>query len=107
MPSRTPILRYLFAALTLVLGSLAEPLRGQESPELSAAAVRQSIDKGVSFLRNTQMRNGQWNEMNLYEGGVTALVALALLNCGVPTTDPDLAEALKLLETQGRERMTV
>ena len=107
MPSRTLILRYFIIALAFALGCMAEPSRGQETPELSAAAVRQAIDKGVSFLRNTQMKNGQWNEMNLYEGGVTALVALSLLNCGVPTTDPDLARALKLLETQGRDRMTV
>ena len=89
MPSRPLNMRFIIAALAIAMALLTRPLCGQEDAELSAAAVRQAIDKGVSFLRNTQLKNGQWNEMNLYEGGVTALVAISLLNCGVPTTDPD------------------
>lgn len=107
MPGPARCLRFTALALALSLGCGSPVARAQQSDELTAAAVRSAIDKGVAFLRSTQLRNGQWSEVSMYEGGVTALAALALLNCGVPPNDPDLERALKLLETQGRERMTV
>lgn len=80
---------------------------GQGNRDLSAERVRESIDNGVAFLKHTQQRNGQWPDIQIYENGTTALVALALLNCGVPPTDPSLAAALRVLENQGRGNMTV
>jgi len=64
--------------------------------------VKKSIDKGVRYLRKTQMENGSW-EVNLpaavYPGGWTSLAVLALLNSGVPVDDPVVANGLTYLRS--------
>src|SRR5574338_453100 len=67
--------------------------------------VRKAIDDGVRFLKKEQSRT-QWNwegvVLNLLadmEGGVTALVTLALLNCGLKPTEIEVAKAIEYLRT--------
>src|SRR6476659_6778339 len=67
--------------------------------------VRKAIDDGVRYLKKEQSRT-QWNwegvVLNLLadmEGGVTALVTLALLNCGLKQTDVEIAKAIDYLRT--------
>ena len=67
--------------------------------------VRRAIENGVRFLKNQQSKT-QWNwegvVLNLIadmEGGVTALVTLALLNCGVKPTEKEVAKAIEYLRT--------
>ena len=65
--------------------------------------VRKTIEKGVAFLKKEQ-KQGKWEGVVLnlladMEGGVTALVTLALLNCGEKPDSPAVAEALKYLRT--------
>src|SRR4051812_28161480 len=62
--------------------------------------VRKSIDKGVAYLKTQQSPQGNWEGIVLtfladMDGGATALVSLALLNCGVKPEDPSLARALE------------
>jgi hypothetical protein len=64
--------------------------------------VRKAIDKGVLFLKKQQSPQGNWEGIVLtfladMEGGATALVTLALLNCGVKPEDPAVAKALEYL----------
>lgn len=64
--------------------------------------VRKGIDKGVAFLKSKRNGQGNWEGIVLtyvadMEGGTTALVALALLNCGVKPDDQSLARALEYL----------
>ena len=67
--------------------------------------VRKAIDEGVRYLRNQQSKkDGNWegiviNLLADMEGGVTALVTLALLNCGVKRDDPAIVKALDYLRT--------
>ena len=81
--------------------------QGVRGNDVSAEEVKQSIERGIEFLRSKQSPNGAWSEDQNNEFGITALCTLALLNCGVPATDPLVAQPLKLLENQGRQHITV
>jgi prenyltransferase/squalene oxidase-like repeat protein len=71
------------------------PLRA----EVTAAAVDESIRAGVKFLLDRQDKaSGSWTEYPGEPGGLTALVTLALLNCGESKDDPRIAKALDYLE---------
>ena len=65
--------------------------------DLTASDVQRAIDGGVEFLRRQQLRNGSWGDYSAYTGGKTALCALAMLSCGVPKEDPQLALAIEYL----------
>ena len=65
--------------------------------EITAEQVRQSIDRGVAYLKREQRKDGSWPEHPTLAGGVTGLATLALLNCGVPADDPQIRAALAYL----------
>lgn len=61
---------------------------------MSAAEVRRAIQAAVDYLK-TQGGNGTWAGNAQYTGGVTSLATLALLNAGLPSTDPLMASAIR------------
>jgi hypothetical protein len=90
-------------ALALSLTALvpARPRAAEPAEDQLVEDVRQAIKRGVDFLR-AQQRGGNWetNEVKLnYPGGFTCLALLALLNSGVPATDPAVQDGLKYLRT--------
>ncbi len=66
--------------------------------ELTAGKVRASIENGVKFLKETQNADGSWDKFR-FDGDVTALATLALINSGVSTQDPKLRRALNELKS--------
>jgi Domain of unknown function (DUF4159) len=61
--------------------------------------VKKSIDRGVAYLRREQAANGSWEKggvggIGFTTGGQTCLAMLALLNAGVPPTDPVILSGL-------------
>ena len=66
-------------------------------------AIRQSIDKAVSYLRSTQSNAGSWSASPRTGIGPTAIVLAGLLDAGVPVDDPMITAGLKLLESSARE----
>jgi hypothetical protein len=86
-------------AIVLVLAIIA-PVVAQAQPQrdrpVDAAQVLEAIERGVAYLKREQVR-GRWQEMASYEGGVSSLCTLALLNSGVPVEDPAIQSALKYL----------
>jgi hypothetical protein len=64
---------------------------------VDAAQVLEAINRGVAYLKREQLPRGRWNEMTGYDGGVTALCTLALLNSGVEVDDPVVRNALDYL----------
>src|SRR5262249_14887683 len=75
-------------------------VRPQAKKEPLVDQVRKSIDNGVKFIRSQQRANGSWELYPLlggYEGGATSLALLALMNSGVPATDPAIQQGLKYL----------
>lgn len=69
-----------------------------------AAAVETARRKAVRFLTERQSKDGTWRAtLSTFvdmPGGETALVALALLEAGVPPTDPALVKAVGDLAAQ-------
>jgi hypothetical protein len=101
MPMRFQPPLFAIAAVSVVTivaptGSVAQ--RNAERP-VDAAQVLAAIDRGVAYLKREQTPRGRWNEMAGYDGGVTALCTLALLNAGVPVDDPAVRKALVSLRT--------
>jgi hypothetical protein len=68
--------------------------------------------RAVKYLKEKQGKEGDWEEHALpvlggMKGGVTALVALALLEAGVPANEPAITKAVEYLVTLKSERTYV
>ncbi|HEY2893728.1 MAG TPA: hypothetical protein VGJ16_05935, partial [Pirellulales bacterium] len=85
--------RILIVALALL--TLARTSRAEITPE----QVRTSIDRAVAYLERQQTPSGAWTDHPAYNGGITALCTLALLNCGVEPQDERISRALKHLRS--------
>ena len=60
--------------------------------------VKRAIDEGVAYLRDLEHGRGRWDEFS--GRSTTGLVLLALLNAGVPPTDPLIQRGLKTLRDE-------
>src|SRR4051812_1166591 len=101
----------LLLSITVLAGLGVLVLRPGDAPAQPAPTkpeeelvnkVRDSIKLGVNYLKTKQNTDGNWEGIVLnlladMEGGATALVVLALLNCGEKPDDPYLAKALDYL----------
>ena len=64
---------------------------------VSAVAVRQAIQRGVTWLKSQQRDDGTWGDYNIYRGGLTSLAMHALLTCGEPINDPAIERGLHVV----------
>lgn len=80
---------------TFLLSPFSEPVVGRE--ELSASAVNQAIERGVAYLRRQQGERGNWEEYGNQPTGTTSLGVMALLNAGIPKSDPSVVKALEYI----------
>ncbi|MFW5840575.1 MAG: DUF4159 domain-containing protein [Planctomycetota bacterium] len=62
--------------------------------EVTHEQVQNAVRKAVANLRNSQAGDGTWKRYGSYEGGNTALAALALINAGISPNDPAVAKAV-------------
>ena len=86
----------------LLLSNCAYAQRGAPKVELTAERVRTAIRQGSEYLL-AELRNTE-GELGRYEGGVTALCTLALLESGVPVKEPRIQRALAFLRKVGPEK---
>src|SRR5262245_12573968 len=92
-------------SLGVMLGvprSLAGAAAPKKPDEELVDRVRDAMTKGVRYLKKKQSKEGHWEDAVLdfliqMRGGTTALVTLALLNCGEKPDDPAVAKALRYL----------
>jgi hypothetical protein len=87
--------------LLALLGLLGLPVRADQEE-----AVRTAVERGVAYLKNQQSHDGTWffggRSLDAdHDVGVAALVGLALLESGVPGSDPVIDKAAQLV----RDRM--
>ncbi len=66
--------------------------------------VRESIQRGIAYLKRQQKVDGSWAEWNGLPGTTSSLCALALLNAGVKPSDPDMQRALGYLRKVRTDR---
>ncbi len=93
--------RWIVILMAIALGIVPTWTEAQ-GPDLTAAAVLKSIDRGVRFLTAQQRADGSWvNDLEAGDTshvvGVTALTTLALINCGRTSQDPNVRKALAYL----------
>ncbi len=77
------------------------PLAGQQAEEKFQKDIAAAREKAIEFLKKEQ-KDGKWegaviNALADMEGGFSALVALSLLEAGVPANDPVVTKAIKYL----------
>ncbi len=89
--------------LLALLATAQPPAAGDETD--TVRRVNAAIDKGVQYLRSQHSKDKQWEGLWLnmlagMDGGVTSLATLAMLNCGVPVDDREVASALQWLRKQ-------
>lgn len=99
----------LMVALAVAVAA-AVPKDGKADEEFRAK-VNTARDKAVKFLKEKQDKKGSWESavpsLATFEGGITALVALSLLEAGVPADDPTITKAVKYLLTVELKRTYV
>ena len=77
--------------------SPAETTRAAE-PEYVAPGTQAAIDKGIAYLRKTQLADGGWPavaESGRSEMGISTVATLGLLRAGLPASDPMVEKAIK------------
>lgn len=119
---RVPAVRAAVFVCLLVLTCLAsaEPRSGAQPPgeiqpapkaappagpvkALTQAVIDEAVDRGVSYLRQTQTPFGSWGKGQStgagggWAVGYTALCGIALIEAGIPPNDPGLQKALKVV----------
>src|SRR3954454_18840593 len=86
----------ILAIVTIVAPTKLLAQKAAERP-IDASQVMAAIDHGIAYLKSQQGPRGQWSELPGYDGGVTALCTLALINSGVPVTDPVVSKGVNAL----------
>ncbi len=94
-------LRSPVAVLAIVAIVAPTTLLAQKAAErpIDAAQVVSGIEHGIAYLKSQQGPRGRWSELPGYDGGVTALCTLALINSGVPITDPVVSKGVDALRS--------
>jgi len=69
--------------------------------DITAEQVRESIRRGVAFLKSRQQSDGSFDENPTYPGGRTALATLALIQAGEDVESPTIERALEYLRSLG------
>ncbi|QDT15595.1 prenyltransferase/squalene oxidase repeat-containing protein [Alienimonas californiensis] len=72
---------------------------GTEAPD--AAEINAARQRGIDFLRTTQNDDGGWSSKESL--GISAIVAVSLLDSGLAADSPTIAKALDYLEANVRE----
>jgi hypothetical protein len=71
--------------------------------DVTPESVNNAIRFGVSYLHSKQRPDGSWHDFEspfAQPGAITALITLALLNCGEKPDEPHVQAALDFLERQ-------
>ena len=86
--------------MLIAVVAVATIVRPAPAADVDAQEVREAIRQAVKYLKAKQQRpRGNWGEYAGAPGGMTALVTLALLNCGEDPRDEHMRQALTYLST--------
>jgi hypothetical protein len=75
----------------------AEPAANVEQRKINEA-----IDRGVQFLRNSRLPNGNWPSSGMWVLGHSALPGLTLLECQVPANDPVIQQTAQYVRAAAK-----
>ncbi|WP_254509858.1 DUF4159 domain-containing protein [Anatilimnocola floriformis] len=105
MPRQMSGKTVLTAVLVVIVALLPRTSNAQPGMELhkevTAETVNNAIRYGVGYLHSKQKPDGSWADFEspfAQPGAITALITLALLNCGEKIDEPHVKAALEYLE---------
>ena len=106
------VLRLVFACLALTTAAFVAPAAPPAEDRDAVGKVNRAIDLGVQYLKRNHRPRENWEGYLAYkmagmDGGVTALAALALLNCGEKADSAEVKAALDYLRRTDRQRTYV
>jgi hypothetical protein len=90
-------------AVLLIGCTVVAPLAAQQNGDLDPEKVRRALDRAVDYLKRQQNLNGSWSAFQSWD--TTPLVALALLNAGVPASDNTIRKALQYLREREYDKV--
>ncbi|MBC7817747.1 MAG: hypothetical protein IAG10_12710, partial [Planctomycetaceae bacterium] len=94
---------WMRTALIVCLTALSLPTIGwSQAPAPNESQITQARLKGVEFLKSKQLDDGSW-EFPAHEVGITALCTLALLENGVPQSDPVIDKGHRFVKKSTKE----
>src|SRR5262245_29998309 len=92
-------IRFYLCVSLITVALIAAPITTNNArAEVTTEQVNAAIASGVAFLEKQQRPDGRWTDHESETGGATALITLALLNCGRTPSDPSVKKALDYLE---------
>jgi hypothetical protein len=76
-----------------------------QNASIDPAKLKAAVEKGVAWLKAKQAADGSFapdgaGQTQSYPEGYTALVALTLIKCGVPRTDPAVLKAFEYIKSK-------
>jgi hypothetical protein len=89
-------------SLTVLLAPAADALA-----DVTSRQVKDTVAQAIADIKSQQQNNGHWPRYGGYEGGTTALAALALLNAGLGLEDPAVQRAVDAVARAPNERTYV
>lgn len=96
----------LFAGVFCLMLSATSHLGAQApSKPLTEKMVRESIERGKTFLQQQQGENGAWSD-DRYIVGKSSLALMTLINCGMTVDDEPVQRGLNFLRTVREPSMT-
>jgi hypothetical protein len=93
----------------VLLFALDRPAQAQRLalPPDEQNAVNRAIDRGVEYLKQTQLGNGSWTmPKKPHEVGYAVLPGLTLLECGVPPSDKVIQRTVRFLRSRAPDLHT-
>ena len=97
-----PLILAIFLTAWIQLQAMPRPVAAQ----VTAEQANQSIERGVRYLKNQyKINNNRWPEYTAVPGGISGLCTLALLQSGLPASDPTVQQSLEQLRSMGNLRM--
>ena len=85
----------LFTVCVVISAALSQtPCLAQTTPEIETARL-----KGMEYLKNEQFDDGSW-EFEGHDVGITSLCAMALIENGMPISDPVIEKAHRFVQKE-------
>ena len=100
-PCAGTLARIALAAAVIAACTRPQPVAAE--PAVSAEKIARAIDKARGWLLKEQKRDGSWEcvmRTDETRVGATSLAVLALVNAGVPASDPAMVRSLGWLRRQ-------
>ena len=85
----------LWAVAWAAISSIGQAVEAS-AQDVDLEKLKKIQSTGINYLKNSQLEDGLWTTETV--PGISALVTTALLESGVPASDPVVAKALKRLE---------